>query len=322
MKILIVTNVYPSKEHPYHGIFVAEQIAAIKRLHPEVDFDVHYINGFKGKWQYIKSIWKVSKRINTGSYDLVHIHYGFSGLYLLAPLVNKIPTITTFHGSDIQPKGGNGWISVFVSRIVARHSDAAIVLNDDMETMVKPYCANTHMIPCAVDIHTFKPLPKTEDSKTLQIVFPSNHERKVKNYSLFCRVLKILETKYGINAEERELKNLSRREIAQLYSNVDVLLMTSKSEGSPQAVKEAMSCNLPCVSTPVGDVAVLLKGVKDSYVSKEHNAEELAELVAMSLQRNGEGVSGREKVIDLKIDEESIAHKVYSLYCGILNCRK
>lgn len=318
MKILIVTNVYPSKEHPYHGIFVAEQIAAIKRLHPDVDFDVHYINGFKGKWQYIKSIWKVSRRINKGLYDLIHIHYGFSGLYLLAPLVKKVPTVTTFHGSDIQPKGGNGWISVFVSRIVAKHSDAAIVLNDDMETMVKPYCANTYMIPCAVNINTFNVLPKTRTSSKKQIVFPGNHARLVKNYPLFCEVLSILKDRYNIDIEERELNNMNRVQIAQLFNNSDLLLMTSKSEGSPQAIKEAMCCNLPCVSTPVGDVGKLLEGVKDSYVSKTHNPNELAELAALSLSGKGNGIEGREKVIQIGLDENTIADSVYKLYIKII----
>ena len=82
MKVLIVTNVYPSKDHPYHGIFVKEQMEAIKRLHPDVAFDVFYINGFGGKGEYLKSIWRVSNRINKGDYDLIHIHYGLAGLYL------------------------------------------------------------------------------------------------------------------------------------------------------------------------------------------------------------------------------------------------
>lgn len=322
MKILIVTNVYPSLEYPYHGIFVAEQVSAVKRQYPDVDFDIHYINGFKGKLEYLKSIIGVSRRINRGKYDLVHIHYGLAGIYLYWPFLKKIPTIVTFHGSDIQPKGGNGKLSVMVSRKAAKMADAAIVLNDEMEAMVKPYCSNTHMIPCSVNIETFRPLEKTESNKNVQIVFPSNHERSVKNYPLFCNVLNILKEKYGIEAEERELKNMTRKEIAQLYSNADVLLMTSKSEGSPQAVKEAMACNLPCVSTPVGDVSVLLEGVKDSYVAKEHNAEELAILVIKALKKNGKGLSGREKALQLQLDEESIANKIYNLYSDILNCKE
>ncbi len=314
MKVLIVTNLYPTEAHSYHGIFVKEQVQAIKRNHPDVDFDIYYINGFKGKWQYIKSIWEVHKLINNDTYDLVHIHYGISGLYLLSPFVKHIPTITTFHGSDIQPKGGNGLLSVFISRLAAKNSDVAIILNNNMKQMVKPYCPNTYMIPCAVDVNTFHPMDKTENKKYVQIVFPSSHERKVKNYPLFCDVLKLLKSKYGIIAEECELKGMTRSEIAQLYSNANLLLMTSNSEGSPQAVKEAMSCNLPCVSTPVGDVRNLLDGVKDCYVSKTHDATELAELVIKSLRKSRNGIDGRKKVMLLGLDEDCVANKIYMIY--------
>lgn len=319
MKVLIVTNVYPSEGHPYHGIFVKEQMDAVKRLHPDVEFVVFYINGFGGKGEYIKSIWKVSNHINKGNYDLVHIHYGLAGMYLYWPFVKKVKTLVTFHGSDIQPKGGNGKISETVSRHAAKKADAAIILNDDMDAMVKPFCTNTHMIPCAVDINTFQPMRKTEKHDKIQVVFPSNHERQVKNYPLFCEVMSLLKDKYGIEAEERELKNMTRKEIAQLYSNADVLLMTSKSEGSPQAVKEAMACNLPCVSTPVGDVQVLLNGVKKCYVSKTHDAEELASLVIKSLKEKGAGIDGREQIMKLGIDDDSVANKVYDLYMDLTN---
>lgn len=313
MKVLIVTNVYPTKEHPYHGIFVKEQVEAVKELHPDVDFDILF-TGFGGKGKYLKSIWKASRQINKGNYDLVHIHYGLAGIYLLWPFVKRVKTLVTFHGSDIQPKGGNSKLSLIVSRYTAKKADAAIVLNDGMNEIVKQYCPETYMIPCAVDVNTFCPMERTEKSDKVQIVFPSNHERQVKNYPLFCDVLSILKQKYGINAEEREMKNMTRKEIAQLYSNADLLLMTSKSEGSPQAIKEAMACNLPCVSTPVGDVKMLLNGVKDSFVSKEHNPEELAALVVESLKGEDVGISGREQIKKLEVDEDSIANKIYMLY--------
>lgn len=114
------------------------------------------------------------------------------------------------------------------------------------------------------------------------------------------------------------MKNLTRAQIAQLYSNADILLMTSNSEGSPQAVKEAMCCNLPCVSTPVGDVRVLLDGVKDSYVSSKHDAEELATLVVKSLAKKNNGISGRDKILSLQLDEDSIANKIYELYRKVI----
>lgn len=319
MKVLIVTNIYPSENHPYHGVFVAEQIQSIKRLFQDVLFDVYYINGFGGKWNYIKSIWEVRRRINQNNYDLVHIHYGFAGLFLFCPFLKKTKIITTFHGSDIQPKGGNGYISVAVSRHTAKCSDAAIVLNDSMDEMVLPYCSKTFMIPCAVDVNTFT--SKNSESQRLKprIVFPSNPSRQVKNYPLFRKTIDVLNQQFGVDAEEVQLVDMTRNQIADLFNNSDVLLMTSNSEGSPQVIKEAMACNLPCVSTPVGDVKDLLAGVKDCYVSEKHDANELAKLVVRALKKEGDGVSGRDKILKLQLDEESIARRVYSLYSQVIS---
>lgn len=318
MNILIVTNLFPSKKHPYHGIFVKEQIDAISRLYSEVKFDILYINNFKGKWEYLKSIYKVVNKINNSDYDLVHIHYGLSGLYLFNPFIKKVKTLVTFHGSDIQPKGGNGCLSVLISRHTAKMADAAIVLNDEMETMVRPYCERIFQIPCAVDIRTFKPQPRTEKNQIPLIVFPSDRKRQVKNYPLFCEVLKFLKEKYNIKAQIQELKNMSRKEISLLYANSDLLLMTSKSEGSPQVIKEAMACNLPCVSTPVGDVKMLLDNVKDCYVAHDHDVEELATLVYRSLYTDGNGMLGRDKIIMLGVDEDQTAKKLYNIYVELI----
>lgn len=314
MKVLIVTSVYPSSHNPYSGLYVKEQIESVERHHSDVCFDVYYINHYKGKFQYVKSIWEVNKKIKEGHYDLVHVHFGLAGLYLINPFITKIPTIVTYHGSDIQPKGGSGLVAIFLAKHVATKANAVVVLNDLMKRLIEKYNKNVWTIPCSVNTSTFRPLLKTDNCSKVQIVFPSNHNREVKNYSLFCQTISILENKYSMDVEEYELKDMTRDEIATLYSKVDILLMTSKSEGSPQAIKEAMACNLPCVSTPVGDVSVLLNNVKDCFVSEEHDAEELASLVLKSLKRDGEGVMGREKIMQLGIDDESTAHKIYKLY--------
>jgi glycosyltransferase involved in cell wall biosynthesis len=52
----------------------------------------------------------------------------------------------------------------------------------------------------------------------------------------------------------------------QLLAASDCLLLTSAIEGSPNVVKEAVSCGLPVVSTPVGDVEEILGEVEPSWI--------------------------------------------------------
>lgn len=317
--ILIVTNMYPDAARPYNGIFVAEQVEAMTRLYPDLHFEVCFIDGAKGKLEYLRSVGYVNRRIRHSHYDLVHIHFGLSAMFTYSPFKSHVPMLVTFHGSDIQPKGGNGILTLATSHHAARVADACITLNKAMDAMVKQYCENTSIIPCAVDTNIFYPVERHERGEEIHIVFPCSHDMAVKNYPLFEDVLDILRTEHGIRCVEHELSGLSRPEVATLFNEADVMLMTSHSEGSPQAVKEAMACNLPVVSTPVGDVTELLEGVKDSYVSKGYDAHELAELVVKSLSRQGTGITGYEKINAMRLDSDTIAARIYAVYETLLN---
>ena len=314
MRVLVVTNMFPTTETPYYGIFVSEQIKAIEKRFPEVKYDIYFIDGRKGMKEYLRSIWGVNKKIRKGKYDIVHIHYGLSGMFLLSPMRTYVPTLLTLHGSDIMPKSGTGFLCHYISHKAVELSDMVITLNEEMDGIVKKMNPHSFIIPCSVDTDLFKPLYRKVNDGKVHIVFSSNRERKVKDYPLFKSTVQVLQDKYGIDCVEHELKNLTRKQVSQLYSDSDILLMTSISEGSPQVVKEAMACNLPCVSTNVGDVEVLLSGVKDSYVAKTRDAEELAMLVNKSLSHDGNGMSGREKIFKLKINEDAVSEMIYSLY--------
>ena len=63
------------------------------------------------------------------------------------------------------------------------------------------------------------------------------------------------------------------------YINSSILhIISSDFEGSPNSVKECLSCNIPIVSTPVGDVSDLLSDIEGSYISKSFDYKELASL--------------------------------------------
>ncbi len=320
MRVLIVTNVYLVKsENSQISNFVTDQVNAMNKHCPDVEFTVYTIKGRDSKWNYLSSIPEIKRIIKNGGFDLVHIHYGLSGLFMLFNGKFDIPIVVTFHGGDIQIDQKH-WVQVFLSKMIAKRCDAAITLNQKMDTVVRKYNHNTRIIPCSIDMEFFKPAEKriaTDNVK--RIIFPSFRTREVKNYPLFEATIQLLKQKYGFCIETIEFNNISRKEVYNYYLQSDLVMLTSFSEGSPGVVKEAMACNLPVVSTNVGDVSVNLKGVKGCAVANAMNAEELAMLCANSLNGEIDGIEGRDRIVELGLDDKTTCRKLFDLYKEVIN---
>ena len=78
-------------------------------------------------------------------------------------------------------------------------------------------------------------------------------------------------------------------------SACDALVFTSMQEGSPNVVKEALACNLPVVSVPVGDVAVRLQGIEGCELCEDDAPETIAAALGRVLARESR-IAGREAV--------------------------
>jgi glycosyltransferase involved in cell wall biosynthesis len=114
-----------------------------------------------------------------------------------------------------------------------------------------------------------------------------------------------------------EMRGFNRQQVAMLYNGCDMLLLPTKSEGSPQVLKEAMACNCPIVATDVADIAFLLDGVKNSYVTTFDPAD-VAEKIRRVIDC-GERTNSRERVEVLKLDNHQVAETIKKIYQTILN---
>ena len=104
------------------------------------------------------------------------------------------------------------------------------------------------------------------------------------------------------------------------YSAADVVLLTSVTEGSPNVIKEAMACNCPIVSTDVGDVREVLGNTEGCYISGLDPVE-VAEKTkkALEFSYTKGRTKGRQRIIELGLDSESIAKKIVEVYKKALN---
>ncbi|MCI1047006.1 glycosyltransferase [Caballeronia zhejiangensis] len=275
MKILIVTNMLEGTNaaHPTQGVFVAEQIESIRRI-PCTEVEVLVVAGFEGKGAYLRSLFTILAKARRARYDAIHYHFGLTAWS--APFVRwltGIPVVVTLHGSDV---AGAKWMRR-VSRFAVRFADVCIAVSDVIEKDVRKVVRKAVVIPCAVNDHLFTPpVARKHPPEEIVVVFPSSPARPEKDYPLFSAALQCLRGMTDKPIVERHIDGLDRQGVRDLLQNADAMLMTSKREGSPQAVKEALACALPVVSTDVGDVAELLDGVNRCRVVSARDAHRLA----------------------------------------------
>ena len=110
-----------------------------------------------------------------------------------------------------------------------------------------------------------------------------------------------------------ELQGYTREQVYALMQASDALLLTSRSEGSPQVVKEAMACGLPIVSVNVGDVSERIKGLDGCFVASTRKPEELTDLLRKSLDFNGK-TTGRARLLEQGLTNDLVAAKLLTIY--------
>ena len=96
----------------------------------------------------------------------------------------------------------------------------------------------------------------------------------------------------------------------------DLFALPTKSEGSPQALKEAMACNCPIVATDVADIKHLLGDIEGHYICN-FDPDVVAMQVAKALDF-GKRTNGRKRVIDLGLTNDLVAKKLVAIYKKVL----
>lgn len=259
LSILVVTAMYPHAEQPGSGAFVSHQVQQLEALGHHVT--VVHVRGYRSKWQYLAGALDVLRETWRRHYDLVHVHYGVTGVCAL--LRWGTPLVVTLHGSDIL----RGRVQPFVSRLIARVADATVVVSPEIARR----CPGT-VIPCGVDLDTFAPtdpaiarreLGLPQDSKI--VLFPFNPDRRVKRYDVAAAAVEVVRSR-GVAASLVAVWNVPNGQMPLYYSAADVMVLCSDSEGSPTSVKEALACGLPVVSTDVGDIRSLMGDIAGTEI--------------------------------------------------------
>ena len=302
MKILIICSKNSGRIAP----FITDQVEALQKAGVVCDYFTVEGKGVKG---YLRNYTPMMRKIREFQPDIIHAHYGLSGL--LANLQRKVPVVTTYHGSDINnPKVRQ------ISKVAMKLSAWNIFVskkNIKLARVKKKFS----LIPCGVDTDIFRPIERKPVREKLDlresdhiVLFAGAFDNPVKNPELALEAVGKVP-----DALLMEMKGYSRMQVAELMNAVDVCLMTSHTEGSPQFIKEAMACNCPIVSVNVGDVKEVLEGVNGCLIT-EKSAINVALKIQEVLIKN-ERTNGYEKIKNSGYEATVVAERIKNVYKNI-----
>jgi teichuronic acid biosynthesis glycosyltransferase TuaC len=312
VKILVLTNMYPTPNRPFHGTFVEQQVKSLQQEGVEVD--VLYVDGLTSKLNYLWGFPRLWAKLLTNHYDLIHAHYVFSGIIARAQF--KCPVVLTHHGSQVF----QGWQAP-VCRMVTPFMDRAIVMS--LEMREKGRLSKAHVIPCGIDFELFKPISQQQAREDLGlppdkelVLYAGEYFRPIKRFDIVQAAMELLHKKDD-NTELVLVAKKPLHEVPKYMSACDVLMLVSDGEGSPMVIKEAMACNLPIVSVPAGDVPDVIGGTEGCYLCSQ-DPQDVADKLELALRR-GKRTDGRQRIERMEIG--AISRRIVSLYEDVL-CEK
>ena len=205
-----------------------------------------------GRKQYAPATRRLRGKLRRESFDLVHAHYGLAGL--VAAAAGAKPLVVTYHGTDVRHKTV-GALSRRLARRAALNAGVSRALFEPAgERPGLPLLpGRSAVLPCGPDLRRFVPMPRGEARKQLGLppdegflFFPANPDRPEKRHDRAVTLARACDagliTGGHIDPEAMPL----------WFNAASVVLITSDYEGFGMATIEALSCQVPVLSTPVG----------------------------------------------------------------------
>jgi len=325
VRVLAVTNMLPTETNVRAGTFVKQQISSLQGQGVEVQ-TLHLDRPGKGMSVYRHTALRLQRAIGCWHPEVIHTMYGGLMGWIVSRTVTDEALVQSFCGTDLQgAKAGSillrvrAGIGVVLSRRTVRRVDHVIVKSKRLQARLPRWFPSDRvsLVPNGVDLDRFKPMDRAACRLSLGwregvfhvlIAAPVNVNAN-KRVSLARAAVKQLEDS-GVPAELHVMTSTPHAEVPIWLNAADAVLLTSVQEGSPNIVKEALSCNRPVVAVDAGDVAERIAGVAGCYVVLPSPSALARGLAAV---RSGPGaVEGRASMLELST--ERVATRLLAVY--------
>ncbi|WP_157592261.1 glycosyltransferase [Solirubrobacter soli] len=256
MRVLVVTNMYPSRERPWLGPFVRDQVEAFRRRD---DLDVELFAFGPGPRALARAALTLRSRYRGQRFDIVHAHFGLTAWPAL--LARLGPVVVTLHGNDLLVRR-----SYLATRAAMPFTALAAAVSREFSENL-PGAGVTRrvaVLPVGIDLERFRPIPRAEararlglDPDGRYLLFPHDPVRPLKRYDRAVEA--------AGDVPLLTLGDVPPDEVPYWINAANAVLVPSAAEGFGLSVIEALACGVPAFGTPVGIHPVALHGIDGAY---------------------------------------------------------
>ena len=349
--VLIAGRVGPSEGDMS---YLAEALGVTPVVFPELGREISPVRD-------VKSMFKLWRMIRRHRPDIVHTHTAKAGTVgrIAAALAGVPIVIHTFHGHVFHSYFSRlkSWCFMAIEMGLTLLTTRIITISPHQQEEIAACIyaeRKIEVIRLGFDLSKFlRPFDKEAALKRLGL--PSGKEiigcvgrlTAVKNLALFVEVAETLSQRredalfvvVGDGSEREMLQNMVRdkglqdrvlflgwqTEIETVYKAIDLLVLTSKNEGTPVAVIEAMASGCPVVAAPVGGVVDLIEHGVTGFLADIEDSGDFVKKVEQILERpelRQRLAEGAREFVTSHYDLSRLFDDMSRLYIGLVSAAK
>jgi teichuronic acid biosynthesis glycosyltransferase TuaC len=317
MRVLIVTNMWPTEERPALGAFVRDQVEALRRI-DGLEIEVFAFVPTGGLRPYARAARELRRKHGGDRFDVVHAHYGMTAWCTL--VLRGAPRVVTFHGTDLgHPTFGR------LSRAVAKRMDLPATASRWLarQPMAGLAGAGTGrrvaVLPTGVNLARFERTDRRAAREKLgldpdgrYLLFPSDPARPEKRHD---RARALTE---AAGAHLLSYEATPPSDVPLMINAANAVIVTSEREGFGLAALEALACDVPALSTDVGIAPLALKGLPGTLAAP-FDVDSWLAVVRPHLDDPDPRVDGRARAA--LFDSNRMAMRVFEAYRALTQGR-
>ena len=309
MRVLVVTSLYPTAEHPERGRFVADQVESLRKID---DVDVEVFRFEPGGASFVSAARELRRTHRRDHFDVVHAHHGLGG-WTARALGGHAPLVVTFHGTDLEHR-----IVGRMSQALARVATLPATVSTNLARRRLPRAGiaqRVAVLPVGIDLDRFRRIDRGDARRQLgldpdarYLLFPSDPARPEKRHDRAAAVAR------EVGAELLAYGQVDPERVPLYINASSAVLVTSEREGFGLAALEALACDVPVLSTDVGIARLALTGI-DGTLCAPFDTASWAEIARKHLETGDARVSGRERAS--LFGRDRMASRVFQAYVDL-----